>query len=837
MSERRDTMGRNFVNLNVNPCKMCMPLGAVTAFKGIEEGMFILHGSQGCSTYIRRHMAGHYNEPIDVASSSLSEEGTVYGGEKNLKKGLENIIKLYNPKIIGVSTTCLAETIGEDIKRIVNEFVEEKGIYSTKIVTVSTPGYGGSQFEGYYAALYSLVESLAKDKTKNGSINIIAGNLNPGEIREIKRILECFKVEYILLPDISETLDAPYKDKYQRIPDGGTKLADINKMAGAIATIEMGRLIPKKMSPGEYLKKEFGIPLFNIPYPIGLEYTDVFIKTLATICEKEIPEELLLERGRFLDGMIDSHKHNAEGRAIAYGDPELVLALGGLCLENGITPVLLATGSDSAGLKTELSKRIDLLHKETKTIKQPKITDDIDFETIRSIAVSEKANILIGNSDGKFITEKEGIPLVRIGFPIHDRVGGQRQAFVGYRGSMELLDQITNTLLENKYENYRMNSYINFYRRESTNMPLLSDIKQTKTNEISIEEKTKNHPCYSGACNNARMHIPIAPACNISCNYCNRKFDCVNESRPGVTSEVLSPEKALEKFLLVKEKVSNLKVVGIAGPGDALANFDNTKKSLELIREADPDITFCLSTNGLMLPYYAEEIVRLGVTHVTITINSVDPEIGAQIYKEVNFLGDKITGIQAAKILMVNQFKGLRTLTDLGVVCKVNIVMIKGINEKHIKKVVEKVKEYGAFMTNIMPLIPAPGSAFEDMPLTNNKELNDLRKLCEVDLKQMYHCKQCRADAIGTLGNDVSQEFSSKACGGCKTTSTSKKSFVFAVASKSGMLVDSHFGQVDDFLIYRHDGQKSEFIEKKKFLNIVMVLRNVEKRIQRWIEL
>jgi MoaA/NifB/PqqE/SkfB family radical SAM enzyme len=121
----------------------------------------------------------------------------------------------------------------------------------------------------------------------------------------------------------------------------------------------------------------------------------------------------------------------------------------------------------------------------------------------------------------------------------------------------------------------------------------------------SIEEKTKSHPCYSGGCQNARIHLPVAPACNISCNYCNRKFDCVNESRPGVTSEVLSPKKAVERFKKVKSKLGNLKVVGIAGPGDALANFENTRQPLELIREIDPDITFCLSTNGLMLPYYA----------------------------------------------------------------------------------------------------------------------------------------------------------------------------------------------------------------------------------------
>jgi nitrogenase molybdenum-iron protein NifN len=211
---------KNFVNLNVNPCKACMPLGAATAFKGIENSMMILHGSQGCSTYIRRHMAGHYNEPIDIASSSLNEEGTVYGGESNLMKGLDNVIKLYNPRIIGVATTCLAETIGEDIKRIINKYLEQKPSDLSKnltIVPVSTAGYAGTQFEGFYSALFSIVQNIVTEKRSGKKINIIAGNINPGDIRNIKSIIEQFTDDYVILPDISDTLDAPYKKEYNKL--------------------------------------------------------------------------------------------------------------------------------------------------------------------------------------------------------------------------------------------------------------------------------------------------------------------------------------------------------------------------------------------------------------------------------------------------------------------------------------------------------------------------------------------------------------------------------------------------------------------------------------------
>jgi nitrogenase molybdenum-iron protein NifN len=816
---------RNFVNINVNPCKMCMPMGAAVAFKGIENSILLLHGSQGCSTYIRRHMAGHYNEPIDIGSSSLSEEGTVYGGEGNLKKGLKNIIKIYNPDIIGVATTCLAETIGEDIKRIVTEFMEEEQVENIKIVPVSTPGYGGTQTEGYFAALKSMVADLAKNNNPNGKINIIVSNLSPGDVRNIKEILNAFKVDYILFPDVSDTLDAPYDKNFIRIPPGGTKIRDIEKMAGAAATVEIGYTVDKALSPGQYLLDKYEISLYKCPIPIGIENTELFLKIISTISGKPVPEKFSIDKGRLIDGMIDSHKHNAEGRAVIFGEPELVYAMGKLCFENGIKPILLATGTEN-GIIKQLAPPGD-------SDERPVVLNDTDFDTILKYAQSLNANILLGNSDGKVITEKTGIPLVRIGFPIHDRVGGQRLAYTGYTGTLRLLDEITNTLLERKYEKYRKNMFDRYYgtgkdevlykKEEDCDTDIIVSGKAGIERKIS--EKTASHPCYSsGACHNARMHLPVAPACNISCNYCNRKYDCQNESRPGVTSKVLSAEEALEKFIDVKGRVKNLKVIGIAGPGDALANFESTKKSIELIRKEDPDITFCLSTNGLMLMHYADEIIELGVTHVTITINSIDPEIGAKIYREVNFMGVKLKGKKAARILIANQLAGLKYLSSRGVVCKVNIVMIKGINDHHIESVVKKVKECGAFITNIMPLIPAGGSLFENMPMTNNKELNEMRKRCGVHMKQMYHCRQCRADAIGTLDNDCSADFMNPRCGKSTQSENQEKfrTYTFAVASKTNKYIDEHFGRADGFYIYKYDKSGIEFVEKrpiKKYCN------------------
>lgn len=284
-------------------------------------------------------------------------------------------------------------------------------------------------------------------------------------------------------------------------------------------------------------------------------------------------------------------------------------------------------------------------------------------------------------------------------------------------------------------------------------------------NSLCTEERSSinKHPCFSFEAHHkyARMHLPVAPHCNISCNYCSRKFDCLHESRPGVTSEILSPEAALHKYNLVKGKIANLSVVGIAGPGDALANWEATKRTVALIGKSDPDVDFCLSTNGLMLPDYAREIVDLGIRHVTVTVNCLEHEIGAKIYRLINYEGNRWEGAAGAKILIENQLAGIAALAGQGVIVKVNIVMLRDINDHHIPEVVRKVRDLGAFITNIMPLIPAKGSAFAGLPQTSMKEINQMRNICQADLPQMYHCRQCRADAIGLLGEDRSLEFRS----------------------------------------------------------------------------
>jgi nitrogenase molybdenum-iron protein NifN len=426
-----------------------MPLGGVVAFKGIEGAMVLVHGSQGCSTYMRLANVEHYNEPIDVASSALNEKQTIYGGEKNLKKALDNVIRVYEPKVLGIVTSCLAETMGEDLTRMIESYTRERSTEGIDIIPVATPSYSGSHTEGFWAATRDLIAHFARPTEPHQRINVIIPHISPADIREIKRIFDLMGLEYTLIPDYSMTLDRPFGGRYQKIPPGGTSTADIVAMPGARATIQFGLTCPDDLSPGLYLQKQFGVPLITLPLPIGLQNTDQLMETLQRLSGRPLPEILALERGWLLDGMADSHKYNAEGRPVIYGEPELVNACVSLCLENGAVPAVIASGTKNSRLEEVLIPQL------ADADEAPVLLEEADIAAISEAACMTKANIAIGHSGGRTLTERQGIPIVRVGFPIHDRVGGQRLLSAGYAGTLAFLDRFTNTLLEAKYSSYR----------------------------------------------------------------------------------------------------------------------------------------------------------------------------------------------------------------------------------------------------------------------------------------------------------------------------------------------------------------------------------------------
>ncbi|OMC67875.1 nitrogenase cofactor biosynthesis protein NifB [Paenibacillus odorifer] len=358
---------------------------------------------------------------------------------------------------------------------------------------------------------------------------------------------------------------------------------------------------------------------------------------------------------------------------------------------------------------------------------------------------------------------------------------------------------------------------------------------------IEAEEELSRHPCYSEGAHRffARMHIPVAPACNIQCNYCNRKFDCVNESRPGVVSEVLTPEQAERKVKGVAAQLMQLSVVGIAGPGDPLANPERTFDTFERVKRQVPDVTLCLSTNGLTLYRHVDAILALGIRHVTITINAIDPNVGREIYPWVVDEGIRYEGQEAAELLISRQLQGLELLAQQGVLVKVNSVMIPGVNDHHLPEVSRTVKALGATLHNVTPLIIAPGSQYErdGRKAPRPKELHNLQEvLGREGMKVMRHCRQCRADAIGLLGQDRNQDFilekmdenpvineqaralfqrelDAKIRQRVKAKELRQNSFQqgqhttkVAVATRGGDKVNQHFGHATEFMVYETDG-------------------------------
>lgn len=427
-----------------NACKLCSPLGASLVFRGIENSVPLLHGSQGCSTYIRRYLISHFNEPIDIASSNFTEETAVFGGGANLKLAVDNIVQQYHPAVIGVGTTCLSETIGDDVPLILSDYIKNnQDADGPVIVSVSTPSYSGTHIDGFHGAVRATVATLAaKQDGPAAGINIFPGMLSPADYRHLQEIFTDWGVAYNMLPDYSQTLDGPMWTAYHKIPQGGTPLSRIVAMGDALASIELGRVLAETKSAGRLLADKFSIPYHGIGMPIGIKETDVLFDSIAAISGKPVPEKYAEERARLIDAYADGHKYVFEARAVVYGEEDLVIGLASFLSEIGVVPALCASGGKSGHLEAKLRQVIDGFDPQ-----QIRVMEGVDFVEIGEAAKRVNPDFLIGNSKGYKIARAMNKPLIRVGFPIHDRMGGARVLHVGYRGAQQLFDTITNTII------------------------------------------------------------------------------------------------------------------------------------------------------------------------------------------------------------------------------------------------------------------------------------------------------------------------------------------------------------------------------------------------------
>ncbi|MCL0081307.1 nitrogenase, partial [Peptococcaceae bacterium] len=433
----------------INPCKACQPIGAMYATLGIERAVPLVQGAQGCSTFVRYQFNRHFREPANIAVTSFHEDAVVFGGRRNLIEGIINLVQRYHPAVIGVVTTCSSETIGDDIDAFIKEakqrLVAEIGVEKAAaifIVGLHTPSYAGSHVQGYDNGTRQYLEQLAQESKPNQKLNIIPGMINPGDIAEIKHLLAAMGVAYNMLFDISETLNAPLKVNDSFFPDGGTPATDLVDAANSLGTVALSRHAGG--GAATYLWRKFNVPVVLGPLPVGIYNTDLFLEQVAKLTGQPVTAAIKRERGLLLDAMADTCSTTALKKVAIFGDPDTVLGVTRFTSELGMEPVVLGTTTASK----EFDREIALIAKEYHCT--PQIVADGGLHKLEQVVLQNQVEMLIGNSKGATIAKQADIPLVRIGFPVTDRVGYQRRPVVGYNGSLWLLDQIVNAFLERK---------------------------------------------------------------------------------------------------------------------------------------------------------------------------------------------------------------------------------------------------------------------------------------------------------------------------------------------------------------------------------------------------
>lgn len=425
--------------LRINPAKTCQPVGAMYAALGVHRCMPHSHGSQGCCSYHRTFLTRHFKDPAIATTSSFSEGACVFGGGSNLKKAVKNIFDIYDPDIIAVHTTCLSETIGDDLNTLIRQLEIPEGKI---IVHANTPSYIGSHVNGFANMMSGFIKYLSeKNAVGNGKVGIFPGFVNPGDMHELKRIVKLLGVKYIMFPDTDGTMDTPLTGHYEIYAKGGTTVEEIRELGSAKHVLALGEIT--STLPAMDLKRKCNVDFSSLPLPMGVEATDKFVMALSHLSRREVPAELEVERGQLLDIMIDSHAYYGDKRVAIAGDPDTVLGLASFCLELGMKPKYMITGTPDEKF-TKKAKEQLLKYGVNDCIAKA----NTDLFELHQLIKNEPVDLIIGGTHCKYIARAEDIPLVRAGFPILDRYVHSYMPLVGYRGAMRLAELISNALLD-----------------------------------------------------------------------------------------------------------------------------------------------------------------------------------------------------------------------------------------------------------------------------------------------------------------------------------------------------------------------------------------------------
>ena len=442
-----DYREKNFAreSLVVNPAKACQPLGAVFAAAGFSKCMSFVHGSQGCVAYYRSHLSRHFKEPCSAVSSSMTEDAAVFGGLQNMIDGLANCSSLYQPDMIAVSTTCMAEVIGDDLQGFISNAKKKGSVPEDYPVPYAhTPAFVGSHVDGYDNMIKGILENFWKgaERTPGTAINIIPGfdGYCVGNNRELKRLLDLMGVDYTFISDASDQFDTPSDGEF-RMYDGGTTIDEVKAALNAKGTISLQYWNTRKTM--DYIAGE-GQETATFHYPLGIRATDALLMKVSELSGKPIPEAIRLERGRLVDAMADSQSHLHGKKYAIYGDPDFVQAMARFVMETGGEPThCLATN----GTKAWEAEMKEMLAADPFGA-SAQVWAGKDLWHLRSLLFTEPVDFMIGNSYGKYLERDTGTPLIRLTFPIFDRHHHHRFPLMGYQGGLRVLTTILDKVFD-----------------------------------------------------------------------------------------------------------------------------------------------------------------------------------------------------------------------------------------------------------------------------------------------------------------------------------------------------------------------------------------------------
>lgn len=424
-----------------NPAKTCQPVGAIYAALGVHNTMPHSHGSQGCVAFHRMFLTRHFKEPVMASTSAFTEGASVFGGGANLKTAVKNIFDVYDPDIIAVHTTCLSETIGDDL----HAFVSALDIPESKhVVYCSTPSYVGSHVTGFSSMAAAFVEHLAEKPAEGtGRVMVVPGFSSPADVRELKRYLEGFGISYTMLPDVSDVFDTPMTNTFELYPHGGTPLKEIQELGGAAYSFAFGAWASEACA--NELKRRFGIEYQVCGLPIGLGATDDAVMALARFADFHVPEFIETERGQLVDCMLDVHQYLDGKRVAICADPDTALGLTRFALECGMIPAFVGTGTPGGGFEDAVA---NVCRQEGFDPEGIWIKSETDYFELHQQIIQQPVDLLLGPSLWKQIAKAEDIPLVRCAFPILDRYAHPYVPVLGYKGALFLLQRMADALMD-----------------------------------------------------------------------------------------------------------------------------------------------------------------------------------------------------------------------------------------------------------------------------------------------------------------------------------------------------------------------------------------------------